>query len=115
MGSESYTCSTCKVCFENVCNYKNHYTSLWHKCNCKRKILEKPPLSYVDYFEELEEEKVICQCSCSILYFVGRLILSALREWFKLAYSFESIKFLNYEPWKFQNQKQSKKFQCLLI
>ncbi|ORX78292.1 hypothetical protein BCR32DRAFT_295137 [Anaeromyces robustus] len=52
----SYTCSTCKVMFENTETQREHYKQEWHKYNLKRKIAELPPLTNDEYIEIINKQ-----------------------------------------------------------
>jgi hypothetical protein len=45
-------CSTCRIQFENVIDYKLHITTEYHVYNTKRKIAQLEPIS-----EEIFEQK----------------------------------------------------------
>ena len=51
-----YTCLTCHVAFVELAWQKEHFTSDWHRYNCKRKVADLPPLSIEEFARRLQEQ-----------------------------------------------------------
>lgn len=47
--SNSFTCASCRVVFQNVEEQRFHYQSEWHRYNLRRKVADRPPVTELAY------------------------------------------------------------------
>ena len=52
--SNSFTCATCRVVFQNVDEQRVHYQSEWHRYNLRRKVGDRPPVTEQAYHMKLQ-------------------------------------------------------------
>ena len=52
--SNSFTCATCRVIFQNVDEQRVHYQSEWHRYNLRRKVADRPPVTELAYHTKVQ-------------------------------------------------------------
>ncbi len=58
MNSDLFTCVTCNVAFKDSELQRVHYKTDWHRYNLKRKVAEMPAITFQDFTERVQLQKV---------------------------------------------------------